>query len=146
MIMSKFSERLSELMFEAEINGLTLSEKIGCGENTIYRYLQGGHIPTVEMVICLADFFNCSTDFLLGLEDENYSNIYEKCPPFNERFPVLLEQCGITQYRLEKLTKITHSSMVYWKNGTKQPAMESIIRIAQKLGKTVDFVLGRTKN
>mgnify|MGYP006990149611 CR=1 FL=1 len=31
--------------------------------------------------ILLADFFNCSTDFLLGLEDENYSSYFEKCPP-----------------------------------------------------------------
>lgn len=145
MNLSNFSERLSELMFEAKLNGHTLPPLIGCGENTIYRYLRGTTEPTVDMVILLADFFHCSTDFLLGLESENYSSNFDKCPPFNERFPVLLEQCGITQYRLEKITKISHSTMVYWKNGTKQPTVDSIIRIANKLGKTVDFVLGRTK-
>ena len=145
MNLSKFSERLEQLMFEAQLNGHTLPKLIGCGDNTIYRYLRGTTIPTVEMVILLADFFHCSTDFLLGLEEENYSTHFEKSPPFKERFPVLLEQCGITQYRLEKITEISHSAMVYWKNGTKQPTIESIVRIADKLGKTVDFVLGRSK-
>lgn len=145
MNLSKFSERLNDLMFEAKLNGHTLPPLLGCGENTIYRYLQGSHEPTIDMVILLADFFNCSTDFLLGLEAENYSTHYEKCPPFKERFPILLEQCGISQYRLEKLTKISHSAMVYWKNGTYLPTVDSIICIAEKLGKTVDFVLGRSK-
>lgn len=145
MNLSNFSERLSELMFEAGENGRTLPGKIGCGENTVYRYLQGSHIPTVEMVIALADFFNCSADFLLGLEDESFSHSFEKAPPFKERFAELLKQCDITQYRLEKLTGISHSAMVYWKNGTKQPTIDSIIRIAKTLDKSVDFVLGRAK-
>lgn len=145
MNLSKFTERLGELMFEANLNAHTLPPLLGCGENTIYRYLQGSTEPTLDMLILLADFFNCSTDFLLGLEDENYSSYFEKCPPFKERFPALLVQCGISQYRLEKITKIAHSAMVYWKNGVYLPTIDSIICIAEKLGKTVDFVLGRTK-
>ena len=145
MNLSNFSERLGELMFEANLNGRTLAPLLGCGENTIYRYLEGTRVPTVAMVIQLADFFNCTTDFLLGLESENYTTHFEKCPPFKDRFPVLLDQCGITQYRLEKITRISHSAMVYWKNGVKEPTIDSIIRLAEKLEKTVDFVLGRTK-
>ena len=97
------------------------------------------------MLVTLADFFVCSTDFLLGLENENYSRDFEKCPPFDTRFSELLTQCGISQYRLEKLTGISHSTMVYWKNGTKRPTVDSVIRIAEKLNVTVDFVLGRSK-
>ncbi len=145
MKLSIFAERLSELMFEAGLNGHTLHKKLDCGYNTIYRYLQGTHEPTVEMLVTLADFFVCSTDFLLGLENENYSRDFEKCPPFDTRFSELLTQCGISQYRLEKLTGISHSTMVYWKNGTKRPTVDSVIRIAEKLNVTVDFVLGRSK-
>lgn len=145
MILSNFSERLEQLMFEAKLNAQTLPPLIGCGKNTIYRYLRGHTMPSVEMVILLADFFNCSTDFLLGLEAESYSTHFEKCPPFKERFPVLLEQCNITQYRFEKITKFSHSLVAYWKNGGKQPTIESIVIMAKKLDKTVDFVLGRSK-
>ena len=144
MDLSIFGERLSELMFDAGLDERTLSIKLGFGESTIYHYLQGIRIPYAETVIIIADFFKCSTDFLLGLEDENYSEIYKKAPPFKERFPELLKQCNLSQYKFEKLTKISHSVTGYWKNGTKKPTIESIIRIAQVLDKTVDFVLGRT--
>ncbi len=143
MNLSIFAERLSELMFEAELNASQLAEKIGYSHNTFYRYLRGCYLPTLEIIIALADFFHCSTDYLLGLEHENYTQNYKKCPPFSERFPNLLKECNISQYRLEKLTNISHSNMGYWKNGKQQPSVESIISIANVLGKTVDFVLGR---
>lgn len=146
MNLSNFVERLSELMFDAKLSAQELSKKIGCADGTIYRYLRDSRLPTLDITIKLADFFKCSTDFLLGLENENYSEIYEKAPPFKERFPILLKQCNISQYQLEKQTKIAHSAMVYWKNGSRQPTIESIIRIAKVLDRTVDFVLGRTKS
>ena len=146
MNLSKFSERLSELIFEAGLNAHTFASKLGCGENTIYAYIQRKRFPTLKMLVLIADYFECSADFLLGLEEENYSRYYEKCPSFRERFPALLSQCGISQYRLEKETKISHSTMVCWKNGKKEPTVESIVRISAALDRTVDFVLGRSKS
>lgn len=143
---SKFSKRLSDLMFDAGYNGLSLSQKLDCGYNTIYRYLQGERTPTVEMLVVLADFFNCSVDYLLGLEEENYAYKFNKCPPFSEGLIKLLEKEGITQYRLEKKTKIAHSTMGYWKNGKKKPNIDNIIKIANALDCSVDYVLGRTKD
>lgn len=144
MNLSDFAERLSELMFEAEWNGHTLAKQLKCSDRTINRYLRCDREPTVEMLVSIADFFHCTTDFLLGLENENYSTNFKKCPPFKERFPELLQQLGVSQYRLGKDAKISHSALLYWKRGTKQPTVTSIVRIAKKYGKTVDFVLGRT--
>lgn len=146
MNMSKFSERLSELMFDEGYNGLTLSQKLGCGYNTIYRYLQCQRAPSVDMIVVLADFFNCSTDFLLGLTDNNLLNKFEKCPPFKDRFALLLKDINITQYRLEKITGISHSTAGYWKNGQKKPSIDNVLKIATALDCSVDFVLGRTKD
>ena len=146
MNLSKFAERLSELMFDSQYNGHTLSEKLDCGYNTIYRYLQCERTPSVEMVVVLADFFNCSTDFLLGLEDENYTNKFDKCSIFTEIFVSLLDECQISQYYLEKKTAISHSTMGYWKNGKKKPTIDNIIKIAQVLDRSVDYILGRTKD
>lgn len=144
MNLSIFVERLSELMFDAKLSVQALSKEIGCRENTIYCYLRGNRMPALDITIKLADYFKCSTDFLLGLETENLSVLFKKAPPFKERFPLLLAQCNTTQYQLEKLTGIAHSVTGYWKNGRKQPTIDSIIRIAKALDKRVDFVLGRT--
>lgn len=146
MDLSKFSERLSDLMFDEGYNGLTLSEKLGCGYNTIYRYLQCERTPEVEMIIALADFFNCSIDYLLGFETENLIHKFNKCPPFKDRFSKLLKEQTITQYQLEKKTGISHSAMGYWKNGKKKPTIDKIIQIANALNCSIDYILGRTND
>ena len=145
MILSKFAERLGDFMDDSTDNGLTLADKLGCGRNTIYRYLQANRMPSVSMTVLIADYFRCTTDFLLGLEDVNYSCNFPPCPAFKDRFPLLLQECGISQYKLEKMTKISHSLMGYWKSGTKKPSLYNIIKIAKALDCSVDFVLGRTK-
>lgn len=146
MNLSKFSERLSDLMFDAGYNGLSLSQKLDCGYNTIYRYLQGERTPTVEMLVVLADFFNCSIDYLIGLEEENNTCKFNKCPPFKDRLGKLLEKEKISQYRFEKNADIAHSTMGYWKNGKKKPNIDNIIKIANALDCSVDYVLGRTND
>lgn len=146
MDLSKFSERLNELMFDEGYNGLTLSEKLGCGYNTIYRYLQCERTPTIKMLIELADFFNCSVGYLIGLETDSLIDKFNKCPPFNERFVKLLEEQNITQYHLEKKTSISHSTMGYWKNGKKKPTIDKLIKIAKTLNCSIDYVLGRTSD
>lgn len=70
-ILANFVERLSELMFEQGYNPPRLAEKIGCKRNTINRYLEGTFAPSLSAAIKLADCFNCSLDFLLGLDNEN---------------------------------------------------------------------------
>ncbi|MGN0817789.1 MAG: helix-turn-helix transcriptional regulator [Candidatus Coproplasma sp.] len=143
MNLSNFSDRLSYLMFEEGINGRVFAKKIGCGTATIYRYLNATKMPSVEMVVRIADYFKVTTDFLLGLEADSYSDTFLPCPPFNERFAELLKQCAKSQYSLEKETGISHSVVGYWKSGKTTPTIESVIKIANALNRTVDFVLGR---
>ena len=141
---SNFVERLKEMMEYANLNGLALSKILGCGHSTISRYL-GGTNPSVEMLAKIADYFQCSTDFLLGLADDFVAEIYLPVPPFSERLPCLLNYYKITAYRLQKLTGIAESAMDFWKKGIRTPTLYSVIRIAYALDCSVDFVLGRVK-
>ena len=86
MILSKFAERLGDFMDDSADNGLTLADKLGCGRNTIYRYLQANRMPSVSMTVLIADYFRCTTDFLLGLEDVNYSCNFPPCPAARMRY------------------------------------------------------------
>ena len=74
-ILSKLPERLKELMFDRGINAPTLAEKLDVGANTITRYLQGVSTPNFDIFVKLIEYFNCSADFLLGLEEQPF---YEK--------------------------------------------------------------------
>ena len=141
---SNFVERLNEMMDYANLNAPALTKIIGCGHYTIERYLTG-QSPSLDIVVKLADYFQCSTDFLLGLADDYVTETYLPVPPFSERLPQLLSHFKITAYRLQKLTGIAESAMDFWKKGIRTPTLDSIIRIAKALDCPVDFVIGRVK-
>ena len=145
MILSNFVESLSELLMQANLTPSEFAKQIGCGKGTISRYLHEQKIPDVGLLIRMADFFNCSTDYLLGRETEKYTRIFVKtCPSFQERLPKLCKELQITKYQLQKQTGIAESAIYNWQNGTSKPRLENLIKIAETFDCSLDFVLGRS--
>lgn len=142
--LSIFAERLQELLNVADMNAFTLTQKLGCGHNCIYRYLKGEN-PSLDILIKIADYFNCSTDFLLGFTEDTGNPPFFPLPTFKEQLPYLLNHFGITRYRLQKMTDLSPSLMYYYSKGEKSPTLDVIIRIAKALECPVDFVIGRVK-
>ncbi len=61
---SIFAERLSELLFESQLNPPAFAAKIGCGRNTINRYLSGNNMPALNLVIRMATISHVLLIFL----------------------------------------------------------------------------------
>jgi phage repressor protein C with HTH and peptisase S24 domain len=61
------SENLKKLLEKQEINAYTLSKETGITSAVIGRYLKGQN-PEPKNLIKIADFFDVSTDYLLGRE------------------------------------------------------------------------------
>ncbi|MDE7329705.1 MAG: helix-turn-helix domain-containing protein, partial [Clostridia bacterium] len=99
MLLSKFSESLTELMLTKNISSQELADTLGIERSTISRYKRGAKLPSLENLILLANYFNCTTDYLLGIKDENHKKVFKSCPPFSERFPLLLKECQTSQYK-----------------------------------------------
>ena len=66
----KFNERLKELINENSINYNLLSKKTGIPVTTLSNYINRGSIPTATQLSILADYFECSVDYLIGREDD----------------------------------------------------------------------------
>ena len=139
-----FSERLSELIFESGQTVRELSSKIGVGKTPLYEYLSGVKMPSLANLIKIADYFQCSTDFILGLESENNERIFKKCKPFSVQFQESLTALGVSRYKLEKLTGIAESALYYWAKGQKTPSVESLTLVCKKLDCRFDFFIGRS--
>lgn len=63
----------------AKERGVSLSElatHIGVGENSLYRWKT--QKPSVDKVQAVADYFNVSTDYLLGRTEKKYWELNEK--------------------------------------------------------------------
>ena len=142
--LSKFAETLCDLMFEKNnITAKALSAELNIPAPTITRYRKAQHIPTIDNLVKIADYFNCSTDFLLGLENENPSLTFKPCPPFSEQLVVLAEYSKKTYYQFYHEIKIPESTFFEWKNGSSKPTLESVKKIADYFDSRIDFVLGR---
>ena len=145
MNLSNFVESLSELIMQANLTPTEFAKQIGCGKGTISRYLHEQKMPDVDLLIRMADFFNCSTDYLLGRETEKYTRIFVKpCPTFQERLPKLCKELKITKYQLQKQTGIAESAIYSWQSGTNKPRLDNLIKIAEAFDCSLDFILGRS--
>ena len=143
MNLSKFGETLKELMDERNLNGKQLGLEIGVAGPTITRYIRDERIPDINVLILIADYFNCSTDYLLGRESDNQHLKFKKCPPFAEQIEFLAKHFSSTFNAFYTKANIHESTFYEWKNGNSIPTLESILRIADKFDCRVDFVLGR---
>ena len=66
-----FLERLTELMnIKCDGKQVVLAERTGIAQGTISCYFTRGSMPSADQLIRLANFFNCSVDYLLGREDD----------------------------------------------------------------------------
>ena len=142
-ILSKLSERLKDLMSEAEIKTPALAEKTNLEQSVISKFLRAERMPSAKSLVTLADYFHCSTDYLLGLSDVLDEREYKQRPPFNEQLSFLLEHYNVTKYRLEKDTKLTEETVNRWHKGKYEPTVESLVRLATYFNCSVDFILGR---
>lgn len=144
MNLSNFVESLSELISQSNLSVKEFAEQLGCEKATIYRYLRGIKMPSVEMTVKMADFFACSTDYLLGLETDKYPRRFRPCPSFQEQLPILCEKLKTNKYQIQKKTGIAESAIYNWQNGNSSPNIDTIIKIANAFGCSVDFVIGRS--
>ena len=144
MNLTIFADRLSELIFDCKKKARDVAKETAIGKTTIYEYLSGQKMPTLRNLIKLADYFDCSTDYLLGLEPEQAKLTFQVCKPFSARFEEVLQYFAISRYRLEQMTGIAESALYYWAKGKKCPTVENILLVCEKLDCRVDFLIGRS--
>lgn len=74
--MIDIGSKIKELRIEKGLLQKDLAIQIGVARNTITQYEKNLANPSYEILIAIAKFFNVTTDFLLGLEDEGGRKIY----------------------------------------------------------------------
>jgi transcriptional regulator with XRE-family HTH domain len=67
--MNNLGDRIKELRTEKKVSQTVLGKHIGVGKTTISNYETGYSMPDNETLTKIANFFNVSTDYLLGRTD-----------------------------------------------------------------------------
>lgn len=63
-------QRIEDLRIDNDISIKEISEYLGLNRDVYARYEKGKRQFPVDIIIKLAEYYNCTTDFLLGLSDE----------------------------------------------------------------------------
>lgn len=142
-IIFNFSETLAELIADNQLTPELFAKAINIDRSVIYKYLRKECMPSVQNLIVIADYFKCSTDFLLGLTPENATCSFKTAAPFAERFKTLLKIKGKTRYSLHKEERFAKQSLIDWYYGKRVPNVDNIIKLAKCFDCSVDFLLGR---
>lgn len=74
--MSKFPNRLKELCKKRELLSKDLAKIMCVKPATITNLEKGNRFPKDDALIKIADYFDCSIDYLLGRTDDNLEEIY----------------------------------------------------------------------
>lgn len=140
----KISERLTELMSEKGISNVELAKVLGVTSCSVGRWKRGVANMRLAQFIMIADYFNCSLDFLVGRSENEIDFVPNECPPFYRHFKKLIADKGISRNRINTETKIKSSHFVDWKNGA-EPQIHSLIELADFLDVSLDFLIGRDR-
>lgn len=142
--MNKFQERLQDLLVENELSRLQLSKKIGISFETLNGYFNKGFYPELSVAIKIADYFDCSLQYLMGLT-EDYQTYDKNDLSFIDTIRKLLNENNLSIEKLMKALDMSEANYYRWKNKNNKPAMQSLIAIAKFFDVTIDYLVGHHK-
>ena len=86
-----FGTRIKYLRQSRELNQVQLADKLGVKKQSISNWENDNIMPSIDMLIKIADFFHVSTDYLLGREMQETNA------------PHLLDITGLTPRQVEHI-------------------------------------------
>lgn len=140
--MANFSERIKELISERDISPKQLADAIGVAVSSVHRWQNGKLQIYLSKLIKIADYFHCSLDFLTGRKEEYVSYPGKICLPFPQRLRAVLQEKGVSTYKLRKETQVEGCYFYKWDRGS-DPHIQTLIELADYLDITIDYLVGR---
>ena len=144
--MSNFSENLKILMRDDNLSSASLHKLTGISKTQLGKYLSNHYEPSLKNAIKISNYFNCSLDYLLGLDEER--NGYEKLiePSFDKfiiRYKELLILNNTNHKRISTAENFNRNLLVYWNKHKTLPSLDILNKIAKHLKTSVDYLIGR---
>ncbi len=143
-ILADFAERLSELMKENDLNAEKLAKVFGIDPTVVRRWCLPHKDAYISSIVKLADYFNCSIDYLCKRSDVFLDYAPKECPPFMEWLPVVLKEQEKTTYQVFTQTRIKSSYFTSWRQGS-EPLISSLGVLADFLDVSLDYLVGRDR-
>ncbi len=143
--MTKFSENLTELIESTGLSKRQFCKNINISGASMSQYLHG-YYPTLDKAILLANYFDVSLNYLFGLDFlKGQTRVTSKeynASLFLARYQQMLDANKITHYKLSRKLDFAESNIRAWQRGA-LPNCSTLIKLAEYLGCSVDYLAGR---
>ena len=149
------TEKISKFIATARTKtGFTqkeLARLLGTVQGVYSKWERGVYEPNYENLSMLACIFDVSIDFLLSdyieISKDKYLRMQESYLIISNVFPQRLKEIrikrGLTQTELGKKVGVKQSTFTNWENGKREPNFEIVIKLADLLEVSVDWLFGR---
>lgn len=132
-----------------KVSTRALSNKTGLQRKSITNWLNAKFYPRYDALIKLSDFFYVSADYII-VRNDNASKIVNTpssnigCVPirFAGILTAYIAKENLTKYKLAKKLKIGQSTLNRWFGGKSMPETAVLIRLADLMGESMDYLLG----
>lgn len=141
-VISGFKDTFNELLKESDKTIKQVSIELNTSPFVVLKWKHKLTDVKLKSLIKLADYFDCSVEFLCGKTKRQKDFEPRRCPPFGERMVKVLKEKGCSTYRLFKDTAIKPAQYHHWRKGT-EPLLSSLETVAEYLGVTLDYLIGR---
>ena len=139
MILSP-AKRLSELLEENDLSADALGKQIGISGSAVARWIRENKAIKLNNLLKIAEFFDCSVDFLCG-RTYNMDKLTLTKPTFPARLIALLDNSQKSKNQIFKEIGYDRHTIYDWSNGV-EPLSSSLIALADYFGCTVDYLIG----
>lgn len=140
----EFRERLFSLLIQNKMSISDLSRSTGISTARISNFCNGKDMPSLINSLILANYFNCSFNYLFCLSEEN-KNIRNKreflVDVFLSRLEKVLHKNKLSQRQLCKEVGINKSCISNWRYG-QNPKPRNLIKMAKRLDCSIDYLIG----
>lgn len=143
--MGNFIEILQDLLAENNLSLRQLGKETKIDHAQLSRYLQG-RTMRIDVALRLAKYFDCSLDYLFGLDHNQntvkYTTYDYDLTGFVDRYKALLAQNHISANQFAAKCYLNKSIVSHWNHGFK-PKMDVLYLIAKELNGSIDDLIGR---
>ena len=94
-------ERINTLLAERNVKQKELAKIIGVKDNTISYFCSGKRIHNTQQIKCIADFFDVSADYILGISSD---------PTKNKDIKNICDYTGLSEKAVQKLNKFNEAT------------------------------------
>ena len=143
-VILSFRNSLTEIMLERNLTIVELAKGIWSDPSTVRKWFDRVKDIKLSTLLKLADYFNCSLEYLCGKTHDNQR--FDSCPckRFGIRIKEIISEYKLIPYNFLNEIGVMPSRYYYWLSGG-EPMLTTLNIMANHLGITLDKLVGREK-